>query len=377
MKIPFNRPYYTGREAHHMTRASLTGKLSGNGLYTKKCHELLEEKYGFKKTLLTHSCTAALEMAAILAGIEPGDEVIMPSFTFVSTANAFILRGARIIFADTAKEYPNIDVNSIKKLITDRTKAVVVIHYAGVACDMDRLMILAGEYNFFVIEDAAHAIDSYYKNKPLGSIGHFGAFSFHETKNIISGEGGMLAINDEQFIKRAEIIWEKGTNRVAFSKGEINKYGWVDIGSSFLPAEIISSFLYAQLENIDDIQQKRSNIWNSYFNMLKPIASTGVLELPTIPSYAHNNANMFFIITQNRKTRDALLMHLKNKGILAVFHYIPLHSSEYYRNRHDGRDLPNTDRFSDCIVRLPFYTDLAEEDIALVVQSVREFFAVR
>ena len=247
MEIPFNKPFFTGTEAHRVAECAYTGKISGNGLFTKKCHEFFKEKYGFKKALLTSSCTDALEMAALLSEVGAGDEVIMPSFTFVSTANAFALRGAKIVFADVQKEIPNIDLDELEKLITPKTKAIVVVHYAGVAVDMDRLMAMAKAHNLLVVEDAAHAIDSFYKGKPLGSIGHFGTFSFHETKNIISGEGGLLAINDERFVNRAEIIWEKGTNRAAFYRGEVEEYGWVDLGSSFLPSDMTAAFLYAQL----------------------------------------------------------------------------------------------------------------------------------
>ena len=264
MKIPFNKPYLTGKEAHYLYQAVLSGKISGNGMFTQKCHRFFEERYGFKKTLLTTSCTDALEMAAILVGIEPGDEVIIPAYTFTSTANAFILRGAKIVFADSEAVSPNIDPEKIESLITPRTKAIVPVHYAGVACHMDKIMEIAGKHDLFVVEDAAQAVDSFYirtasapSERPLGSIGHLGAFSFHETKNVICGEGGMLAINDEKLIARAEIVWEKGTNRAAFFRGEVDKYSWMDIGSSYLPSDILAAFLYAQLENLDRIQEQR------------------------------------------------------------------------------------------------------------------------
>ena len=262
MTIPFNKPFLTGKEAHYLYQAVSSGKISGNGMFTKKCHDFFEEKYGFKKVLLTTSCTDALEMAAILLDIKEGDEVIMPSYTFVSSANAFVLRGAKIVFADSSAENPNLDATKIEALITPKTKAIVPVHYAGIACDMDMIMDIAHRHNLSVVEDAAQAIDSFYNGRPLGTIGHLAAFSFHETKNIISGEGGMLAINDERFLRRAEIIWEKGTNRAEFFRGEVNKYGWVDIGSSFLPAEIIAAFLYAQLESLETIQQP--------FNVIHP-----------------------------------------------------------------------------------------------------------
>ncbi len=372
--IPFNKPYLTGKEIHYIYQAVLAGKISGNGVFTRECHCFFEDKYGIKKTLLTTSCTDALEMAALLIDIQPGDEVIMPSFTFVSTPNAFILRGARIVFADSEKQTPNLDVNKIEGLITAKTKVIVPVHYAGAACDMDPLMELADQYNLFVIEDAAHGIDSYYKGKPLGSIGHLGAFSFHETKNVISGEGGMLAINDERFCRRAEIIWEKGTNRAEFFRGEVDKYGWVDIGSSFLPSDIIAAFLYAQLENLEDIQQKRKRIWAHYQKGLRSLEEKGFLRLPYIPEFATNNAHMFYIILRNGKERDQLLKFLNENGINAVFHYLSLHKSKFYRNKHDGRELPMCDFYSDCLLRLPFYNELSIEQINFITDTINEFY---
>jgi len=363
MNIPFNKPYLTGKETHYLYQAVSSGKLSGNGMFTQKCHQFFQDKYGFKKALLTTSCTDALEMAAILADIKPLDEVIMPSFTFVSTANAFALRGAKIIFADSNKENPNIDVDLIESLITPKTKAIVPVHYAGIACDMDKIMDLANKYNLLVIEDAAQAIDAYYKGKPLGSIGHLAAFSFHETKNIISGEGGMLVINDEKLFKRAEIIWEKGTNRAEFFRGEVNKYGWVDIGSSFLPSEIIAAFLYAQLENIKEIQIKRIQLWNKYFELLKPLQDKGIIKLPNLPDFATNNAHMFYVICKNIEQRTKIIAKLKENDVLAVFHYLSLHLSPYFVNKHDGRVLAESDRYMNCLVRLPMYYELNIEDI--------------
>jgi dTDP-4-amino-4,6-dideoxygalactose transaminase len=298
----------------------------------------------------------------------------MPSFTFVSTANAVILRGAKIVFADCGDDYPNIDAQAIEGLVTPRTRAITVVHYAGVACDMKVVMDIAHKYNLFVIEDAAHAIDSYYDGKPLGSIGHFGAFSFHETKNIISGEGGMLAVNDPEFVQRAEIIWEKGTNRAAFQRGDVRKYEWWDVGSSFLPSEMMAAFLHAQLEDIDNIQNLRKAHWSMYYEKLKPLADRGYLSIPDIPGFATHNGSMFFIFTHNKKERDSLLKHLAYKDIQAVFHYLPLHSSPYYKDKHDSRVLKNTDRYADCIVRLPFYTALTEKEIDSVVTAVRSFY---
>ena len=370
-KVPFNKPYLTGKEAHYMYQAVYGGKLSGNGIFTKKCQEYFEKQYGFKKSLLTTSCTDALEMCAILADIQPGDEVIVPSYTFVSTALAFVRQGAKIVFADSCPDNPNIDTTRIEELITPKTKAIVPVHYAGVACDMDPIMDLARKYNLLVIEDAAQAIDSYYKGKPLGSIGHLAAFSFHETKNIISGEGGMLAINDERFIRRAEIIWEKGTNRAEFFRGEVNKYGWVDTGSSFLPSEVIAAFLWAQLENLEAIQQRRKAIWNRYNDALLA-ADLSKISLPNIPNYATNNAHMYYLVCQSLEQRTELIKRLKENEILAVFHYLALHNSEYYRDKHDGRNLNNTDRFADCLVRLPMFYELTNAQIDKIVQIISE-----
>jgi dTDP-4-amino-4,6-dideoxygalactose transaminase len=373
MKIPFNKPYLTGKETHYMYDAVQTGKISGNGKYTQLCQNLLKEKYNFGKCLLTTSCTDALEMAAILINIEPGDEVIMPSYTFVSTANAFILRGAKIVFADSRKDHPGMDEDSIESLITAKTKAIVPVHYAGVACDMDKIMEVAHKHNLFVVEDAAQAIDSFYigkdgKKRALGSIGHLAAFSFHETKNIIAGEGGMLAINDEKFIHRAEIIWEKGTNRSSFFRGEVDKYGWVDMGSSFLPSEIIAAFLWAQLENLKSIQERRMFLWNKYYTELKDWAKENSVAMPLIPDFATNNAHMFYIVFKDIDSRDKLISKLKSKEILSVFHYISLHSSKFYENKHDGRKLPQTDRYSDCLLRLPMFYEL---DIDTVINAIK------
>lgn len=357
-RIDFNRPHLTGKEAHYMYEAVSKGKLSGNGEFTKRCQAFLEERYGFKKCLLTTSCTDALEMCALLCDIQPGDEVIVPSYTFVSSALAFVRAGAKIVFADSMRRNPNLDAEQIEALITPRTKVIVPVHYAGVACDMDRIMEIADKHKLLVVEDAAQAIDSYYKGRPLGSIGHLAAFSFHETKNIISGEGGALCINDERFIRRAEILWEKGTNRAEFFRGEVNKYGWVDIGSSFLPSEVIAAFLWAQLERMDVIQAKRKALWERYFELLKPLADEGRFTLPDLPEYATNNAHMFYLVCHSLEERSALIQRLKDNGILAVFHYLSLHSSPYYTPRHDGRELPECDRYADCLVRLPLYYDL-------------------
>lgn len=375
--IPFNKPYLTGKESHYLYDAVNTGKLSGNGKYTQLCQNFFKETYGFGKCLLTTSCTDALEMASILINIEPGDEVIMPSYTFVSTANAFVLRGAKIVFSDSRKDHPGIDEASIEALITDKTKAIVPVHYAGVACDMDIIMDLAAKYNLFVIEDAAQAIDSYFTDrngvkKALGSIGHLAAFSFHETKNIISGEGGMLAINDMQFAQRAEIIWEKGTNRSAFFRGEVDKYGWVDVGSSFLPSELISSFLWAQIENVDKIQTQRKKHWDFYYNALKDWAVENNIQMPIVPNFATNNGHMFYLVCKDSQQRKELIKKLKDKDIHAVFHYLSLHKSPFYQEKHDGRNLSLSDNYSDCLIRLPLYFELDEEMLSKVCNKLKK-----
>ena len=372
--IDFNRPHLTGNELKYIQQAVVENlKISGNGEFTKKCQHFFEERYGFKKCLLTTSCTDALEMAAILCDIQPGDEVIVPSYTFVSSALAFVRAGAKIVFADSMERNPNIDAEKIEDLITPRTKVIVPVHYAGVACDMDRIMEIADRHGLLVVEDAAQAIDSYYKGRPLGSIGHLAAFSFHETKNIISGEGGLLVINDARFIRRAEIIWEKGTNRAEFFRGEVNKYGWCDTGSSFLPSEIIAAFLWAQLEELDAIQSKRKKLWNQYFELLKPLADKGAFCLPEIPDYATNNAHMFYLVNHSIEERSALIKLLKANDVQAVFHYLSLHSSPYYHERHDGRELPNCDRFADCLVRLPLFYDLCMDTVGNICDVIDNF----
>ena len=375
MEIPYNKPYLTGKEAHYIFKAVYEhNKISGNGVFTRKCQCFFEERYGFKKTLITTSCTDALEMAAILTDIKPGDEVIVPSFTFVSTANAFVLRGAKIIFADSETLTPNIDADKLEDLITEKTKVIIPVHYAGVACDMDKIMQIADKYNLFVVEDAAQAIEGFYKGKPLGSFGHLATFSFHETKNIISGEGGLLVINDGRFFKRAEIIWEKGTNRAAFFRGEINKYGWTDIGSSFLPSDLISAFLYAQLEKIERIQKRRTEIWNTYFNELQEIETKGLVKLPFIPEYASNNAHMFYLVCRTNDERNQLIDLLRTKNIKAVFHYLPLHLSDFYKDKYEGEELINAVEYSERIVRLPMFFELTQKQILYITNSVKEFF---
>ena len=371
--IAFNKPFIVGKETEYIKDAVSLGKLSGNGKYTQKCQNFFEEKFGFKKALLTSSCTDALEMCALLLDIQPSDEVIMPSYTFVSTSNAFVLRGANIIFCDSRTDHPGMDASKIEALITSKTKAIVPVHYAGVACDMDVIMDIANRHNIFVVEDAAQAVDSYYNGKPLGSIGHLGAFSFHETKNIISGEGGLLAVNDERFVARSEIIWEKGTNRSAFWRGEVDKYGWVDVGSSFLPSELTAAFLWAQLEELDDIQNKRKSIWENYSSGLQALKQFGV-QMPFIPDYATNNGHMFYLVCTSENERNRLIEHLKSKEINAVFHYLSLHKSPYYSDKYVGPELNETDRYSACLVRLPFFYDLEITDQNRVIKEVLSFY---
>ncbi|MEI7590846.1 MAG: dTDP-4-amino-4,6-dideoxygalactose transaminase, partial [Deltaproteobacteria bacterium] len=357
--IPFNKPYFSGNEINYIRQAIGSGHISGNGEFTRKCHRFFCERYGFKKCLLSTSCTDALEMAAILIDIKIDDEVIMPSYTFVSTANPFVLRGAKIVFADSNPLNPNINADKIEELITPKTKAIVPVHYAGIACDMDKIMAIAGKYNLFVVEDAAQSIESYHKNQPIGSIGHLAAFSFHETKNIVCGEGGMLVINDDHFIKRAEIIWEKGTNRAEFFRGDVDKYGWKDIGSSFLPSDLIAAFLFAQLENIEAIQAKRKQIWQLYYEELKKLEEQGFVKLPYIPEYATNNSHLFYVLCKNQIIRDGLLSFLKIKQICAVFHYLPLHKSDFYSETHGSRQLPWCDYYGESLIRLPVYCELS------------------
>lgn len=374
--IPFNKPFLTGKEAHYIYDAVYAGKLSGNGKFTKKCQEYLQTRYGFKKCLLTTSGTDALEMCAMLCDLKPGDEVIVPSYTFVSTALAFLREGAKVVFADSMRRNPNLDAQTLESLITPRTRVIVPVHYAGVACDMDAIMDIANKHNLLVVEDAAQAIDSFYKGRPLGSIGHLAAFSFHETKNIIAGEGGLLAINEDRFIRRSEILWEKGTNRAEFFRGEVNKYGWCDMGSSFLPSELVAAFLWAQLENLDAIQDKRKVLWNVYYSGLKPLAEKGYFRVPDIPDYATNNAHMFYLVFPDLEKRTSFINYMKEKEIGAVFHYLSLHKSEYYKDKHDGRELVMCDYYADCLVRLPLYFDLEVKDIKHIIEIISAYFFV-
>lgn len=340
-------------------------------MFTQKCHRFFEETYGFRKTLLTTSCTDALEMAAILCDIGPGDEVIAPAYTFVSTVNPFVMRGATIRFVDSLADHPNMDVEQIEPLINERTKAVICVHYSGMACDMDRLTAICAEHQLFLIEDAAQAIGSSYKGRPLGSFGHLAAFSFHETKTIISGEGGMLVVNEERLTRRAEIIREKGTNRTAFFRGEVDKYGWVDIGSSYLPSDMIAAYLYAQAENIDAIQEHRRAIWRAYYEALKPCEA--LVRLPVIPEHATNNGQSFYLVCKHLEERNALISHLKDQGINAVFHYLSLHKSPYFEDKYHGPELPYSDLYSGCLVRLPLFYELSLDSVTEIGRIIRQF----
>lgn len=372
--IPFNKPYLSGNEIKYIEEAVKSGKISGNGIFTKHCHDFFQKNYSFNKCLLTSSCTDALEMAAILCDIKEGDEVIVPSFTFVSSANAFVTRGAKIVFADSRPDHPGIDETKLESLITSKTRAIVPVHYGGIACNMDIIMDVAARFGLFVIEDAAHAIDSCFNGMPLGSIGHLSAFSFHETKNIISGEGGMLVINDNRFDRRAEIIWEKGTNRSEFFRGEVDKYGWVDIGSSFLPSEITAAFLYAQIECLTEIQNRRKKIWNIYYEKLKFLEERGIIKLPFIPGYATNNAHLFYIICKDLTTRSNLIEHLKQNNIMSVFHYLSLHKSQFYEKKYTGNPLPMSDYYTDRLLRLPLFFNLKDEEAIYISGKIKEFY---
>jgi dTDP-4-amino-4,6-dideoxygalactose transaminase len=375
--IPFNQTYFTGEEQHYIQQAIALKVVSGNGMFTHKCQVLLQHKYVLNKVLLTNSCTAALEMSALLANIQSGDEVIMPSYTFVSTANAFILRGAKIVFADSREDHPGIDEEAIEHLITDKTKALIIVHYAGVACDMRKIMQLSEKYNLLVIEDAAHAIDSYYtfgsEKKALGSIGHLGAFSFHGTKNITCGEGGALIINDNNYSDRAVILHEKGTNRNDFTKGLVNKYEWVDVGSSFLPSEITAAFLFAQLDHIDTIQSQRLKIWNHYHKIISVFAKKFGITTPAIPDYAIHNASIFYIVLPSKQVRDGLLIFLQQKGITAAFHYTSLHQSKYFKKHYSGGLLLNADRYSDTLLRLPLFCELNLQHVESICNAIEEY----
>ncbi len=371
-QIPYNKPFLCGNEIKYIRDAVKSGKISGNGMFTQKCQRYFEDKYGFGKCLMTSSCTDALEMAAILSGVGEGDEVIMPSYTFVSTALAFARQKATIVFADSRPDNPNIDETQIESLITPRTKVIVAVHYAGVCCDMEKICEIARRNNLILIEDAAQAFDSYYKERPAGSFGAMSTFSFHETNNITSGEGGMLAINDPKLYSRAEIVWEKGTNRVDFLRGKVSKYQWVDIGSSFLPSELVSAFLYAQIEKSGQIQLKRIKLWNLYYKLLKPLEDNGFIELPNIPSNASANGHTFYILCKNTKQRKKIIDYLGEKSILAIPHYLGLHKSPYFKEHYTGKPLRNCNRYEDCLLRLPLFYELKFEDVKYICNTISD-----
>jgi dTDP-4-amino-4,6-dideoxygalactose transaminase len=370
-KIPFNRAFLTGNEPRYMSEAVQNGHISGDGPFTKRCHALLEEELGVRKAFLTTSCTHALEMCALLLDLQPGDEFILPSFTFVSTANAFVLRGAVPKFADIRADTLNIDETRIESLLTSKTKAIVVVHYAGVACEMDAIIEIAERYGIPIVEDNAHGLFGKYKGRPLGSFGCMATQSFHETKNFTCGEGGAILVNDASLIERAEIIREKGTNRSRFFRGEIDKYTWVDVGSSYLPSEILAAFLYAQLENRALIQFKRENIWSYYNSHLQSWATDYGARLPIIPETCEQPFHMFYVLMPNRERQQGLIEHLKRSRISSVFHYLPLHISEMGR-KYGGKlgDCPVTERLSDCLVRLPFYSELTESQQDEILEAM-------
>lgn len=378
MKIPFNKPFIAGKELYYIAQAVQAGHLSGDGPYTKKCHQWFEEHLDCRKVMLTHSCTAALEMAAILCDIQPGDEVIMPSFTFVSTANAFVLRGGRPVFVDIRPDTLNINEQLIERAITPRTRAIVPVHYAGVPCAMNEVMDIAKRHQLLVVEDAAQALLSKHENRFVGTIGHLGCVSFHETKNIISGEGGALLINDDGLIEKAEIIRDKGTNRAKFHKGDVDRYTWIDIGSSFLPSELIGAFLYAQLEQAEQIVARRSKIHRSYYECLKPLREREFIQLPYSNEDCMNNGHIFYIITRSREERSELIAYLKERAILALFHYVPLHSSPAgMKYGIVSGKMTITDDISEKILRLPMYYEMSDREIDRVVRAVEGFYQAR
>jgi len=373
-KILFNKANLFSKELKYIRDAYKSAKLSGDGKYTRKCHTFLEQRLKVNKTLLTTSCTHALEMSALLAGIKEGDEIICPSYTFVSTANAFVLYGAVPVFCDIRRDTLNIDAQKIEKLITSKTKAIVVVHYAGIPCEMDQVMALAKKYNLWVIEDAAQAIDSEYKGKKAGSFGDFACLSFHETKNFTMGEGGALLVNNHALEERAEIIREKGTNRSKFFRGEIDKYSWVDVGSSFLPSDINAAILWRQLELFDHIQQKRKGIYELYDYYLSSLVKRGCFETPIIPDHIQSNYHMYYLLLKSEETRNQLMDYLKSRGVLAVFHYLPLHKSAYYRNHYPSVDLPVTEQVSRTLLRLPFYYSLKKRQIQYICKEIFNYF---
>lgn len=376
-RIPFNKPCLVGEELDYMRQAVVNGHASGDGPFTERSQRLMQERFSARRVLLTTSCTAALEMAALLCDLGPGDEVIMPSFTFVSTANAIALRGAKPVFVDVRPDTLNIDERLIEAAVTARTRAIFPVHYAGVACEMDEIMAIAARYDLVVVEDAAQGVFARYKDSWLGTLGHMGCYSFHETKNFSCGEGGALVVNAPRFEQRAEILRQKGTNRSQFLRGQVDKYTWVDIGSSYVPSDMLAAFLLGQLEHLETITDKRRDIYQRYEAMLTPLAERGLLRLPVIPQHCVSNYHMFYVLAADLDQRDALIAHLKARGILAVFHYVPLHSAPHGRTLGaQNRELPVTDEASACLLRLPMYYDLSEGEVAEVGKAIYDFYNV-
>ncbi len=373
MEIPFNRPLILGTEQARIAEVFRSGRFAGNGEFGKRCQTELERKLGYKKCLLTTSCTSALEFAALILNIGEGDEVIIPSYAFVTTANAFANRGAKIVFADSRSNHPSIDETKIEELITPKTKAIVALHYGGVACEMDALKAIANKHSIHLIEDNAQGIGSFYKGQPLGGIGTIGALSFHDTKNIHCGEGGAILVNDDSLLKRSEVVWDMGTNKKEFKDGKVNSYGWVDLGSSFYPSELNSAFLLAQLERLEEVNAKRLGFWNNYYEAFAEIEERGIVERPNIPSYAKHNGHTFYLINSSKDERDKLISFLSEHGIQATFHFQSLHRSKYFTNKYKGEALLNSDRFSDTLVRLPLYYGL-DSDQKRVIEAVLDFY---
>lgn len=369
MKIPFNRPLILGSEQALINEVFESGRFAGNGSFGSRCQKELEENFGYKKCLLTTSCTSALEFAALILDIGEGDEVIIPSYAFVTTANAFANRGAKIVFADSRSDHPNIDEKKVEELITPKTKAIVALHYGGVSCEMDVLKAIADKYSIYLIEDNAQGIGSYYRDQPLGGIGTIGALSFHDTKNIHCGEGGAILVNDDSLLRRSEVVWDMGSNRKEFKDGKVNSYGWVDLGSSFYPSELNSAFLLAQLELLEEVTTKRLGIWNNYYKAFQGLEEKGLVERPSVPPYTEHNGHTFYLITSSKDERDKLISFLSEQGIQATFHFQSLHRSKYFTNKYKGEALLNSDRLSDTLVRLPLYHGLgiAQEKVITAV----------
>lgn len=374
MEIPFNRPLILGAEQEYISRVFASGLFAGSGDFGKLCQQNLEKRFGYRKCLLTTSCTAALEFAALMLNIGPEDEVIIPSYAFVTTANAFANRGAKIVFADSRSDHPSIDEGKVEELITPRTKAIVALHYGGAACNMEVLSRIALKYSLFLIEDNAQGIRSYFNDRPLGSIGNFGALSFHDTKNIHCGEGGAILVSDDRFEARAEVVWDMGTNKKEFKEGRVNSYGWVDLGGSFYPSELNSAFLASQLEQLDAVTERRLQVWNRYYDSFASIERSGKAERPKIPAYARHNGHTFYLVTKSLVERDRIIQYLRTNGIQAAFHFQSLHRSVYYENKHQGFAMSQADRFSDCLVRLPIYYSLNDEAQDKVINAVYDFY---